>query len=561
MARRIPRSALLAALAAAAAFALYVPALSFGWVNWDDGIIVVAESTHPRLRFLSGSAALGLHGRARRRLPAAGFPQLRARLPGVGLRRARGYHLTNALLHALCAALVLPLRAAAPELLARPGADARARTWAADAGGAVRRARLRAATPLRVESVAWISERRDPLCAAFWLAAVVAYLRAREPGKRKGALLAVEALFAAACLAKGTAVTLPAVLLVIDVFLLRRPVSPWPRVEKIPRMLVPGAAARLRSASYARQARRARHAGDAGPNHGLVARAAQTAYALAYYVRKTVWPVGGLSPFYELRPPLDPLEPRFLLSAARARRLSRRRRGSGGGRGPGWPRRARHTRRVTARERHLPGRLAARRRPLLVPRRAAVGDPRRRSFARGPARGARPPRSPPPRAAVLALAGGLRRAAVVLAGLRRWLVAPRAGRGFGLADRLAESRSRARGPAADAGGRGRVRPRVGSRSRLSAARRRLSAASRGPRRTGRKSKPCAPRSRPAPVCRKALGEFRRGVRRARESRRGPALSAVWPLAADPDRSARFNLGVATSRPRSRRGAFSRGRSP
>ncbi|MEK7383351.1 MAG: hypothetical protein AAB262_08705, partial [Elusimicrobiota bacterium] len=168
---------------------------------------------------------------------------------------------------------------------------------------------LFAVHPLRVESVSWVAERRDPLCGIFWLGAILSYLRARRPGGPSRSLIQVHALFAAACLAKGVAVTLPLVLLVMDVWPLRRRLVDSV-AEKIPMLVLGGALGIL--AVWQQSGARAAWAWS---DHGLAVRLAQMAYALVFYVRKTLWP-SGLSPFYELRPPLDPLEARFLFCAA-----------------------------------------------------------------------------------------------------------------------------------------------------------------------------------------------------------------------------------------------------
>jgi hypothetical protein len=69
--------------------------------------------------------------------------------------------------------------------------------------------------PLRVESVAWIAERKDVLCAFWWLATMLAYVwYARSPSRARYA--AVLGCFALALLSKAMAVTLPATLLLLD---------------------------------------------------------------------------------------------------------------------------------------------------------------------------------------------------------------------------------------------------------------------------------------------------------------------------------------------------------
>lgn len=69
--------------------------------------------------------------------------------------------------------------------------------------------------PLRVESVAWIAERKDLLSGLFWLLTMLAYVRYRE--RRKiGRYAALMALFALGLLSKPMLVTLPLVLLLLD---------------------------------------------------------------------------------------------------------------------------------------------------------------------------------------------------------------------------------------------------------------------------------------------------------------------------------------------------------
>src|SRR5262249_41684114 len=75
--------------------------------------------------------------------------------------------------------------------------------------------------PLHVESVAWIGERKDVLCALFWFLSLWCYARYTE---RPGAVryLLVLAAFCLGMLAKPMIVTLPFVLLLLDFWPLRR---------------------------------------------------------------------------------------------------------------------------------------------------------------------------------------------------------------------------------------------------------------------------------------------------------------------------------------------------
>lgn len=75
--------------------------------------------------------------------------------------------------------------------------------------------------PLRVESVAWVSERKDVLCAFFALLATWAYARyAERPGA--GRMATVALCLGLGLLAKPMAVTLPFVFLLLDWWPLRR---------------------------------------------------------------------------------------------------------------------------------------------------------------------------------------------------------------------------------------------------------------------------------------------------------------------------------------------------
>ena len=88
--------------------------------------------------------------------------------------------------------------------------------------------------PLHVESVAWISERKDVLCAFFGLLAFHAYVRYARDNSRSayiGSLL----LFAIGLMAKPMLVTLPFVFLLLDYWPLDRLRKPVPAVlDKLP---------------------------------------------------------------------------------------------------------------------------------------------------------------------------------------------------------------------------------------------------------------------------------------------------------------------------------------
>ena len=76
--------------------------------------------------------------------------------------------------------------------------------------------------PLKVESVAWVTERKDVLYGFFYLAALSSWILYRESGKLKN-LIAMFVLFILSCLSKGQAVTLPLAIVLIELFLGSKP--------------------------------------------------------------------------------------------------------------------------------------------------------------------------------------------------------------------------------------------------------------------------------------------------------------------------------------------------
>jgi tetratricopeptide (TPR) repeat protein len=128
-----------------------------------------------------------------------------------------GYHLTSLVIHAAATA-VLYLVARTLILQVTP-----ALTGAATAGAAIA-ALLFGLHPLRVESVAWATERRDVLSGLFFLLTVLAYVRstAATGAQRRWLLGASVATHLAALLSKSITITAPIVLVVLDVYPLRR---------------------------------------------------------------------------------------------------------------------------------------------------------------------------------------------------------------------------------------------------------------------------------------------------------------------------------------------------
>lgn len=204
-----------------------------------------------------------------------------------------GYHLTNLLLHAANAALCFLLFLRLLRRI-RPDADPGLLGGTALAG-----ALFFSIHPQRVESVAWITERRDLVSGVFFLLAALAYLRSLEgPGRVKWLALSVAA-FAASSLGKAMGMTFPLVLLVLDVWPLRRFEREGAKavlLEKLPFFAVMLASGALSAWSQS-------HA-DAiysFQDYPLSQRLGQPGFRLSFYLSKTLLPL-GLSPLYFYRP-------------------------------------------------------------------------------------------------------------------------------------------------------------------------------------------------------------------------------------------------------------------
>ena len=175
---------------------------------------------------------------------------------------------------------------------------------------------------VRVESVAWATERRDLLGAFLTIAALLLYLRTspEEASPSLGARLAVAGLAALSALARAQ-MTLPLVLLLFDVFLLRRlvigagfcPGQLWRRIAEKAVLWAIAAA----SALAAIWAQASSGALTSVGEHGYLERLVQAFYGLAIYPLKALLPqLGGpLLPLYERPAPFPFWAPEFLLPA------------------------------------------------------------------------------------------------------------------------------------------------------------------------------------------------------------------------------------------------------
>lgn len=208
------RVAWLAALLFAATFALFAPALSFSLVNYDDPAFI----THNPIIFNGfswaaiRSAFTGLHGDECMYMPLLWVSYLLdLKFFGATAANPWGFHFTNVLLHALNSVLLFLLLFAFCR-----------KRWRAFFLAA-----LWAFHPLRVESVAWVTERKDVLSTLFALLCIAVYCRAwiRRPTALRPAVFLYGLsflFFILGLLVKPMLVTMPCLLLLLDCWPLRR---------------------------------------------------------------------------------------------------------------------------------------------------------------------------------------------------------------------------------------------------------------------------------------------------------------------------------------------------
>lgn len=287
----------------------FLPTLSGSFLNWDDNVNFLDNPAYrglgvEQLRWAFTSVLFGHYIPLTRLSWSLNYV--------LGGMEPWGYHLANVLLHGINAATFYFV---ARRLLAAAGGTGgqQGRCEPALCAAATVAALVFGAHPLRVEPVAWISGRADLLCATFALLAVCAYLRAVEgEGRaRPGPVVLSAAAFAAALLSKGGVLLLPAALILLDVYPLRRLSRlGWRSLlsEKIPLLLVMvvGGAVIVRAVREGAVLTQT-------SEYGAVARISVLAYSFLVSVARFIWPV-ALSPLYEMPARVSVLEPRFGLA-------------------------------------------------------------------------------------------------------------------------------------------------------------------------------------------------------------------------------------------------------
>jgi hypothetical protein len=285
---------------------VYLGSLSCGFINLDDPFYI---TNNPLIKSLDIGSLWRLFTEAHL---AAWLPLTYASFAidyNFWGDNPTGYHLTNILLHAVNATLVVLLA----DRLFKQGRGLRDE-GGRDYAGYLYTVKLLLAGlffalhPLRVESVAWAAERKDVLNGFFTLAAILSYLgfvRMKDSGKERrkwlGTYLLSLFLFTLSLLAKQVSVTIPVILLLLDWYPLGRlgkgrlvPLL----VEKIPFFAI-ALLATLVAIYFAVEEKMLSSIGDLP----FYVRVLVSGNAIFEYCRLMLFPV-GISPYFVLPKPL-----------------------------------------------------------------------------------------------------------------------------------------------------------------------------------------------------------------------------------------------------------------
>lgn len=267
----------------ALAWIVFGQSLRFEFINFDDGDYVVKNPIVARGLTPAGILWAFTHLHAGNWHPVTWISHmLDAQLYGL---RPGGHHLSNVLIHAATAILLFLV------LRQMTGALWRSAFVAA----------VFAIHPLRVESVAWVAERKDTLSGLFFMLTMAAYIRyARRSSAGSYGLLLLS--LALGLMAKPMLVTAPFVLLLLDYWPLHRLRKPGDAkktplrrlaLEKLPLLILVAASGALTLLAQKTAIQPLTHLPG-------MTRLSNVIISYAVYIRQMFWPL-DLTAYYPLR--------------------------------------------------------------------------------------------------------------------------------------------------------------------------------------------------------------------------------------------------------------------
>lgn len=315
-ASELPAQWMVSVFVALVTFITFFPTLQNQFVDWDDYENLISNQLYrglgwDQLRWMFTTFHMG---------PYQPLSWMTYGLDYLlwGMNPA-GYHLTSLLFHTANAVFfyfisrrLLPI--ALPISIDETG-------WKLTAGAAFA-ALIFSVHPLRVESVAWATERRDVVSGFFFLATIYCYLRAnssdRDQRASKSWLSAALGAYVLSLLGKATAMTLPMILLILDIYPLRRlddsPRTWWKRQRGIVLEKVLFAVPASVFAITALIGQQQNSAVKSLSSFSIESRFAQSLFGASFYLWKTIVPV-RLSPLYEIPPQFSFQDPAILAGA------------------------------------------------------------------------------------------------------------------------------------------------------------------------------------------------------------------------------------------------------
>ncbi len=252
---------------------LFIPALSNGFTNWDDVLYV---TNNQLLRDLSGEGLKAIFSTP----VVSNYHPLTILSLALNYQMAElnpmSYHLTSVILHLINTALVFWF------------------IWRLSSGNkwvSLFVALLFGIHPMHVESVAWISERKDLLYTLFYVLAMIVYVRYVQTKQMKH-LAVVTVLGGLSLLCKPAAIVLPASLLAIDYYMKREWSWKW-IIEKIPLFILAGIFA------YATLSIQSERAVASVELHSIADRISFAGFGVCWYLLKVIvpYPLSALHPF------------------------------------------------------------------------------------------------------------------------------------------------------------------------------------------------------------------------------------------------------------------------
>ena len=234
-----------------------------------------------------------------------------------------GYHLTNIIMHGLNTLLVffltiiLTVRAKEGNGISSSKMERSILTQTLIVAGVT--GLLFGLHPLHVESVAWVAERKDLLCAFFVLSSIISYLSYTSSVIKRHRWIWFNTcllLFIFALMSKPMAVTLPVTLLLLDIYPLKRIIlCPGKTGKKLSILMekIPFFALSIASSIITIIAQHSWGAIKSFERMPLSFRLVNGLHSLVFYLKKIIWPY-KLVPFYPLPKYIYPFDLQYIIS-------------------------------------------------------------------------------------------------------------------------------------------------------------------------------------------------------------------------------------------------------